>query len=126
VEFLRRTQRRVIDIDKVSVLSKVDKQVIKALINALSLQKKVLPLAENPLTIELLDPDMLKLSPKEFMKQTLLSKPFARIVSFIVRVMRGFDEVKSLHQCYLPVSLMLLYTKGLPMQLIGVSYNDLC
>ena len=90
MEFLRRTQRRVIDIDKVSVLSKVDKQVIKALINALSLQKKVLPLAENPLTIELLDPDMLKLSPKEFMKQTLLSKPFARIVSFIVRVMRGF------------------------------------
>ena len=126
MEFLRRTQRRVIDIDKVSVLSKVDKQVIKALINALSLQKKVLPLAENPLTIELLDPDVLKLSPKEFMKQTLLSKLFTRIVSFIARMLRNFDEVKSLQQCYIPVSLMLLYTKGLPIQLIGVPYDVLC
>jgi hypothetical protein len=126
VGFLYRMHRRVVNIDEVPVLDKVGKQVIRALINMLSLQKKALPLAENPLIIELLDPDVLKLSPKEFMKQALLSKPFARIVSFIARMLRNFDEVKSLQQCYIPVSLMLLYTKGLPIQLIGVPYDVLC
>jgi len=126
VGFLYRMHRHVINIDEVPVLDKVGKQVIRALINMLSLQKKALPLAENPLTIELLDPDTLKLSPKEFMKQTLSSKPFTRIVSFIARMLRNFDEVKSLQQCYIPVSLMLLYTKGLPIQLIGVPYDVLC
>jgi hypothetical protein len=126
VEFLYRGRRRIVNIDEVPVLSNEDRRIIRALVNALSLQKKTLPLAENPLTVELLDTDVLKLSPKEFMKQTLLSKPFAGVVDFISKMMRNLDEVKNPQQCYIPVSLMLLYTKGLPIQLIGMPYDVLC
>lgn len=124
-EFLQRELKRVVNIDKVPLLSKEDRHIIRAIINALSLQKLVLPLAENPLIVELLNPDIFKLSVDEFIKQILLSKPFNRIISFVAKVAE--KDVKGIiQQCYVPVTLLLLYTKGLPLRLIGQTYDNIC
>lgn len=124
IESSYESSEHIINVNKVP--SKEDKQAIRALVNALSLQKKALPLAENPLIAKLLDPGVLKLSLKEFIRRTLLSKPFVGVVSFVLKMMRNHNEAKPLQQCYIPTPLLLIYTKGLPLQMVGISYNDLC
>ena len=126
-EFLQRELTRFINVDKIPTLGRGDKHFVKVIINTLSLQKKILPLAENPLTIEVLDPEVFKLTPEEFMKQVLLLKPLARITNFIMRVMLQKSIENILQQyCYIHAPLLLLYTKGLPLQRIGQPYDTIC
>ena len=125
-EFLQRELRPTINVDKIPTLGKEDKQIIKAIINALSLQKKVLPLSENPHVIELLDLDIFKLSSREFMNGILLSKPLARLTSFVIAAAKMYRENIPVHQCYALAPILLLYTKGLPLQLIRVTYDSKC
>jgi len=125
MEFLRGRLKFVISLNEIPILSSMDKHVIRALINALSLLKIALPLAENPYTLELLNPDIFRLSPNEFMKQLLLSRYLAKLVSLITRLVEK-DSEGTFQQCYIPVTLLLLYTKGLPLRLISQTYDVLC
>lgn len=129
VEFLRRRLKPIISFNEIPLISSTNKRIIRAIMNVLSLQKMVLPLAENPYTIELLNPDVFKLSPMEFMKQVLLSKHLGKVTSFIIKLIEKDiekDFKSTSKQCYVPVTMLLLYTKGLPLRLIGQTYDVLC
>lgn len=119
-EFLKREAERKIHVDKFP-----NRFIVKAIINAMSARKMALPLAENPLIFEVLESDFIKLSAIEFMKWMLQSKPFVKLASYVLNIVNGYNEADP-GRCYVPPNLLLLYTKGLPLQFIKQTYDDVC
>lgn len=128
VEFIKRGLRRVIKVSEIPVATAGDRTVLRTIINILTLRKKALPIAENPLTVELLDPDITSHTSENFLRETLGSNPMDKVTFMASKLaeLSRIVEMLGLKPCYVSPSLLMLYTKGLPLHIVGQSYDDIC
>ncbi len=128
VEFIKRGLRRVIKVSEIPAVTAGDRSVLRAIINILTLRGKALPIAENPLTVELLDLDIASYTPEDFLRDTLSSNPMDKVTFMASKLaeLSRIAEMLGLKPCYVSPSLLMLYTKGLPLHIVGQSYDDIC
>jgi len=128
VEFIKRELRRVIKVSEIPVATAGDRTVLRTIINILTLRKKALPIAEHPITVELLDSDITSYTPENFLRETLSSNPMDKVTFMASKLadLSRIVEILGLKPCYVSPPLLMLYTKGLPLHVVGQSYDDTC